>query len=475
MSETTEPDTGDKERSPDTGDGEVGPDTADREPGPDRSDPELSGAGTDLVDLAKLSDWMDAQGLAPGAISDAEALAGGTQNLLLRFRRAGRTYVLRRGPRHLRSLSNDVMRREARVLQALAGSDVPHPAFVAGPGEPATGVAGDAVFYLMDPVDGFNPAGGLSPQLKDVPDAGRQIGLHMADAIAALGAVDHDAVGLADLGKPGNFLERQVPRWLGELDSYAELEGYPGPEIPHLDDVASWLDANRPTEWRPGILHGDFHLSNVMIANDRPEVAAIVDWEMCTIGDPLLDLGNMLGTWPIGPDGDTTGFGGVGGGVPGLPTPAEVVARRALRPRHVHHHLVHGLGLLQARHRAGRHPCPGLRGQGPQAGRRPAPRHHPRAVRPRPRRHRERLIRHGHMEREDYLRILLGMRKQARVAGLWLPHMPEEWGGMGLGHVELAMVQAEAAKSRLGPWVLNCQAPDEGNMHTLLRSRASSG
>jgi acyl-CoA dehydrogenase len=70
--------------------------------------------------------------------------------------------------------------------------------------------------------------------------------------------------------------------------------------------------------------------------------------------------------------------------------------------------------------------------------------------------------------RQDYLRILLGMRKQAREAGLWLPHMPEEWGGMGLGHVELAMVQAEAAKSRLGPWVLNCQAPDEGNMHTLL-------
>jgi acyl-CoA dehydrogenase len=72
------------------------------------------------------------------------------------------------------------------------------------------------------------------------------------------------------------------------------------------------------------------------------------------------------------------------------------------------------------------------------------------------------------LSRQDYLRILLGMRKQAREVGLWLPHMPEEWGGMGLGHVELAMVQAEAAKSRLGPWVLNCQAPDEGNMHTLL-------
>ena len=70
--------------------------------------------------------------------------------------------------------------------------------------------------------------------------------------------------------------------------------------------------------------------------------------------------------------------------------------------------------------------------------------------------------------RGEYVRTLLGMRNEARTAGLWLPHMPKEWGGMGLGHVELAMVQAEAAKSNYGPWVLNCQAPDEGNMHTLL-------
>jgi acyl-CoA dehydrogenase len=72
------------------------------------------------------------------------------------------------------------------------------------------------------------------------------------------------------------------------------------------------------------------------------------------------------------------------------------------------------------------------------------------------------------LDRGEYITILIGMRGEAQKAGLWLPHMPEEWGGMGLGHVELAMVQAEAAKSRLGPWVLNCQAPDEGNMHTLL-------
>ena len=72
------------------------------------------------------------------------------------------------------------------------------------------------------------------------------------------------------------------------------------------------------------------------------------------------------------------------------------------------------------------------------------------------------------LDGKDRLKALIGMRKQAHAEGLWLPHMPEEWGGMGLGHVELAMVQAEAARSHYGPWVLNCQAPDEGNMHTLL-------
>ena len=72
------------------------------------------------------------------------------------------------------------------------------------------------------------------------------------------------------------------------------------------------------------------------------------------------------------------------------------------------------------------------------------------------------------IDRDEYIRILFGMRNQAREAGLWLPHMPEEYGGMGLGHVAMAAVSAEAAKSCFGPFALNCQAPDEGNMHTLL-------
>ena len=298
---------------------------------------EPAGVGTDLVDVDALGAWMDAQGLPAGPITDVEALAGGTQNLLMRFSRGGRAYVLRRGPRHLRRASNQVMRREAQVLQALAGQDVPHPAFVAGPGEPDTGVAGDAVFYLMAPVAGFNPSAGLPALHAADPAVRHDMGLAVAEAAARLGAVDHTAVGLADFGKPEGFLERQVGRWMGELDSYAELDGYPGPDIPGLDRVASWLDDNRPPSWRPGIMHGDFHLSNVMISLDGPEVAAIVDWEMCTIGDPLLDLGNLLGTWPVGPANDrdalppetATAFGGIGGGIADLPSPAELVVRYA--------------------------------------------------------------------------------------------------------------------------------------------------
>ena len=80
----------------------------------------------------------------------------------------------------------------------------------------------------------------------------------------------------------------------------------------------------------------------------------------------------------------------------------------------------------------------------------------------------EELAKYRDDDRAEYITVLLGMRKKAAKSGLWMPHMPKEWGGMGLGHVQLAMVQAEAAKASMGPWVLNCQAPDEGNMHTLL-------
>ncbi|MGH3392495.1 MAG: phosphotransferase family protein, partial [Actinomadura sp.] len=267
-----------------------------------------------VVDFSVLAEWMDGQGLPGGPFEDVELLGGGTQNILIRLRRGGRTYVLRRPPRHLRAKSNEVLRREARVLAALDGTGVPAPRLIAAC--PDEQVMGGAVFYLMTPVDGFNATVEL-PDLHAGDQAVRnRMGLEAAAALASLGAVDHVAVGLADLGRPEGFLDRQVGRWLAELESYGALDGYPGPEIPGLEKVAGWLEGNRPDSWRPGIMHGDYHLANLMYAFDGPQVAAIVDWEMCTIGDPLLDLGWLLATWP-GEDGQLlTGPLGEAGGLP---------------------------------------------------------------------------------------------------------------------------------------------------------------
>lgn len=277
------------------------------------------------MNLEAVAEWMSATGLGEGPLENVTELAGGTQNVMLQFTRAGRSYVLRRGPRHLRPRSNAVMLRETRLLAALAGTDVPHPGLIAVCDNPA--VLGDAVFYLMEPVDGFNASGDLPALHAGDPTVRYGMGLSMADALAKLGAVDHVAAGLADYGKPDGFLERQVPRWLSELDSYRQFENYPGPDLPGLDDVADWLQRNVPTSWQPGILHGDYHAANVMFSPTGPEVAAIVDWEMSTIGDPLLDLGWLLATWRQ--DDGSSVFSHTLTGMDGLASPDDLVQRYA--------------------------------------------------------------------------------------------------------------------------------------------------
>lgn len=269
-----------------------------------------------------LAEWMSGRGLGDGPLENVTRISGGTQNIMLRFTRSGREYVLRRGPRHLRPRSNAVIMRETEVLAALAGSDVPHPRLIASCPDPD--VLGDAVFYLMEPIDGFN-AGQELPELH-ADDAGVRfrMGLSMAESLAKLGALDYTAVGLTDYGKPDGFLERQVPRWLSELESYREFDDYPGPDIPGVDDVAAWLEQGRPSHWTPGIMHGDYHAANVMFSRTGPEVVAIVDWEMSTIGDPLLDLGWLLATW-----GQSAAFGGQLFDHGGMAAPGDLVEQYA--------------------------------------------------------------------------------------------------------------------------------------------------
>ncbi|MBF6268127.1 phosphotransferase family protein [Nocardia farcinica] len=275
----------------------------------------------DVVDFAIVGKWMEEQGLPGGEFTEVTSLGGGTQNIMLRFSRGGRGYVLRRGPKHLRPKSNEVIRRESRLLGALNGTDVKAPRIIAACADES--LIG-AVFYLMEPIVGFNPQTELPALHAGDAEVRRQMGLSAVEAIARLGALDYRELGLADYGKPEGFLERQVPRWLGELESYASNEGYPGPQIPGIERVGEWLDRNRPADWTPGILHGDCHLANIMFSYDGPQVAALVDWEMSTIGDPLLDLGWQIATRP---EPGTTGAALVGklGSTGGLPTPEEMV------------------------------------------------------------------------------------------------------------------------------------------------------
>ncbi|MEQ9151477.1 MAG: phosphotransferase family protein [Parvibaculum sp.] len=172
------------------------------------------------VDLDALARWMDAKGLGSGPLEDAMLLGGGTQNILLRFVRSGRTYVLRRPPPHLRKNSNETMRREARMLAAIADTDVPHPRLIAAcPEEDVIG----ASFYLMEPIDGFNPTVGLPALHVSDPAIRHRMGLALVEGITALGAVDYLKAGLEGFGKPDNYLERQVARWQAQLESYREF------------------------------------------------------------------------------------------------------------------------------------------------------------------------------------------------------------------------------------------------------------
>jgi len=285
----------------------------------------MSDRWQDLVDLDRLRAWMDAQGLEAGPLLDPSPLAGGTQNILLRFRRGETEFVLRRPPSHPFMDGNATMRREARVLAALAGAEAPHPHLIAFC--PDQAVLG-ACFYLMAPVDGFNANVGLPQPHASSPAMRRAMGLSLADGLAALGRVDHLAAGLGDLGKVDGFLERQAPRWRSQLETYRAYEGWPGRGgLPGLDAIERWLETHCPRAFRPGILHGDYHLANVMFRRDAPELAAIVDWELTTIGDPLVDLGWMLATWPD-PSGLTPGTVGA---APwdGFPSAAELVERYA--------------------------------------------------------------------------------------------------------------------------------------------------
>jgi aminoglycoside phosphotransferase (APT) family kinase protein len=279
----------------------------------------------ELIDLPRLTAWMNEQQLPTGPITNVVRLGGGSQNVILRLTKGGCDYVLRRPPVSARRESNETMRREARILAAIAHTNIPHPRLVAACGdETILGVA----FYLMQSVNGFSAINGMPDLHAGNSSIRHRMGLALVDGAAAIGQVDYLAVGLDGFGRPQQYLERQVARWRSQLEGYSRYQGWPGPaSLPGLGVIAKYLDARRPVGSKPGIIHGDYSIGNVMYRPDGPEIAAIVDWELATIGDPLIDLGWILATW--------RGQGEIDIGVlkvepfEGFPTAAELIDRYA--------------------------------------------------------------------------------------------------------------------------------------------------
>ena len=272
-----------------------------------------------IADVDALTAWLDAQGLGAGESLEHRYIAGGSQNEIYELRRGDLHCAMRIPPATAPADRDNGIVREWRIIEALNGTDVPHTEAIAVCTDQS--VLG-RTFYLMGFVDGWSPmaTGHRWPEPFDTDlDARRGLAFELVDGIARLSKVDWQGKGLQDLGRPDGFHERQVDRWI------AFLERIKGRELPGFAEAAAWLRAHKPLDYIPGLMHGDYQFANVMFHHGAPaRLAAIVDWEMGTVGDPKLDLGWVVHSWPE----DTSGGDGTVGGyvdMTGMPSRDEVL------------------------------------------------------------------------------------------------------------------------------------------------------
>jgi len=273
-----------------------------------------------LVDRERLSAYAAPHLPGDGDIT-VERLAAGHSNLTFVVRRDGREWILRRPPEGpLLPTAHDVI-REYRVMDLLArsGCGVRVPVVTVACEDP--GVIG-APFYLMERVPGDVIREKL-PEWAGEAER-RAIGFELVDALVELHSAPVEPFVEAGIGRPSGYLARQLRRWRGQR------EGAKTRELPDYDVLSEWLETNLPMDAGSSLVHGDYKLDNVVLSG--PRVAAILDWEMATVGDPLADLGYLMSFW-IEP-GEVDEFAEVAGNVtkePGFPTRAEMVARYAER------------------------------------------------------------------------------------------------------------------------------------------------
>jgi len=272
---------------------------------------------TGAIDTSALGRWMDSRGL-PGAGLPVHArlISGGMQNHIFEVGRGDFRAALRKPPAAAPAERDEGILREYRIIEALTGTGVPITDAIAACAD--TSVLG-RTFYLMDLVDGWSVMGTPnwwpSPFADDLK-ARAGLAYELIDGIVALGNVDWRARGLGDLGRPDGYHDRQVERWTRFYDRVK------GREVPGLEEATRWLNCHRPLDFVPGVMHGDYQFPNVMFSHGAPgRLAAIVDWEMGTVGDPKLDLAWALHGWPEGPT------------VLSKPAPSDNVYLRGMPPR----------------------------------------------------------------------------------------------------------------------------------------------
>ncbi len=269
------------------------------------------------IDAVAITEWYGRH--VPGTTPPLQfdLVAGGHSNLTFRVTDAeGRRTVLRRPPLGQVLASAHDMGREHKIIAALADTDIPVPPTF---GHEAEDAVNGAPFYVMDFVDGHIIRERAAAEKLSV-EARRNTGDSLVDVLAAIHAVDPDEVGLGDLGRKDGYIERQLKRWYGQWNNSKTRE------LGDIDRVHDALLANIPEQGPAAIVHGDYRLDNCMVGDDG-SVVAVLDWELCTLGDPLADVGLLMVYWAEAGDGPTAGNSATT--AEGMRTRAELLERYA--------------------------------------------------------------------------------------------------------------------------------------------------
>ena len=276
----------------------------------------------DAFDVGALHAWLAERVDLPAQPPEVKQFGGGASNLTYLLRYADRDLVLRRPPAGHKAASAHDMRREHRVQAALKPVYRYVPQMVAFCDDPA--VLGSD-FYVMERVPGTILRGRLPKGMELSPEQARGLGFRAVDSLRELHQVDVERAGLSDLGKGAGYVGRQVSGW---SDRYRRARTE---NVPDFEPVMAWLAGNAPPDVATTLIHNDFRLDNLVLDEDL-QVAGVLDWEMATLGDPLMDLGGALAYWVQADDDEMYRVSKrQPTDLPGMPTRAEVVAHYADR------------------------------------------------------------------------------------------------------------------------------------------------